>query len=132
MNIKDYEARISSSLTASVEALYQVGKSLAEIKDQKLYKAAGDSTFDAYMKASWDMGRNQGYNLIYAAEVIEELREHFDEAQLPQTESALRPLHALPKEKRVEVWREALSRCRTRNRPPGRGLVVEVIADLCS
>ena len=129
MNIDEFETNIEAGLSGASSALYEVGKSLACIRDGKLYKKAGFPSFEVYLRERWDFNRTHGYHLIHAAEVLEGLREHFEEAQLPQTESAIRPLRALTQEKRIEVWNEALKRSRRR---PGKGTVDAVIAELCA
>ncbi|PZD70147.1 hypothetical protein C1752_17638 [Acaryochloris thomasi RCC1774] len=129
MNIDQFESKIEAGLSGAASALYEVGKNLACIRDRKLYKAAGFPNFESYLRERWDFNRTHGYHLIHAAEVLEGLMEHFDDAQLPQTESAIRPLRALSQEKRVEVWSEALRRSRRR---PGKGTVDAVIAELCT
>jgi hypothetical protein len=62
------ETTISSGLTAFID----VGNALAEIKEKRLYRQY-HSSFDAYCRNQWDMGKSKAYALIQAAALTEEL-----------------------------------------------------------
>jgi len=51
-------------LIARNQSSYEIGNALNEIRDKGLYKLTLVETFEAYTKASWDMGRAQVYRLI--------------------------------------------------------------------
>jgi len=52
---------------------YQTGKSLREVRDDRLYRELMFESFNAYLKSRWDMGRSQAYRLIEASRVIDNL-----------------------------------------------------------
>ena len=55
------------------ERFCQIGRALKEIRDGRLYKQALFETFEAYIRARWDIGRSQAYRLITSYEVIRNL-----------------------------------------------------------
>ncbi len=76
---------------------------LPEIRDSRLYRQQF-STFEAYCRERWGMGKAYSHRLIAAAEVVSILSPIGD--TIPQTESQARPLTRLEPEVQREVWRE--------------------------
>jgi hypothetical protein len=83
----------------------EVGKALAQIRDNKLYRATSE-TFEGYCQQRFDLSRRYADYQIASAEVVEDLRTRV--LILPATEKQARPLLALPPEKRAQVWQSIL------------------------
>lgn len=97
---QQYEAIIRSGLASFVE----VGRSLKNIDDEKLYRKKSD-TFQNYCMTTWDMSDKYAYRLINAAECYEHLKTKLPEGSiLPKNESQLRPLQRLERESWVKAW----------------------------
>ena len=90
-----------SVIGAYVTGFYDVGKALAAIRDERLYRAEY-STFEQYLFRRWDMERAYAYRLISAAEVIDDLSPTGN--KLPENERQARPLTGLTSEERREAW----------------------------
>jgi len=86
---------------------YQTGKSLREVRDERLYRELLFDSFNAYLKNRWDMGRAQAYRLIEASRVIDNLSPIGD--TLPENEAQLRPLTSLAPNDQRRIWRAFLS-----------------------
>lgn len=52
----------------------EVGDALANIRDQKLYRAS-HKTFDAYCKERWNLGRARAYQLIEGAQTVKTIAD---------------------------------------------------------
>jgi hypothetical protein len=107
------EARIHAGLRVFVE----VGAALMEIRDTRLYRAEFRS-FEAYCRTRWHIGRRHGYQMIAAAEIVENVRNcahalngyggPVDNLPLPANESQARPLKRLPPHLQFEAWLAAV------------------------
>lgn len=84
----------------------EVGKALATIRDGRLYRE-NFTTFQEYTRDTWQYGRAYVDRLIGAAETIEILTP-IGVKILPSNEAQVRPLLALPPEKRSEAWEKVL------------------------
>lgn len=126
MKIVNLEQSIESGLDRASEPILEIGKALRSIRDKKLYREEGYSSFEAYLQERWEMSRNKGYQLIAAANILEDLSEAFEQKLLPKSESALRPLTPLSKIQRIAVWKAALQH----SKRPGRGIVIQVIKEV--
>ena len=115
--------QVESGLSMGAQAVLKAGGALKLIRDRRLYPG----TFEQFLADEFDLSRHRGYQLIYASELIEELRESFPDHKLPQSESAARPMVKLSKAQRVEVWRRALEGSK---RSPGKALVEKTIAEV--
>ncbi len=87
-----------------LETFLDVGRSLLEIRDKKLYRAA-HTTFEHYCRARWQLGRAYAYRLIGAAQIAADLASSLVQ---PTAETQLRPLSGLPGEQVLHVWRSAV------------------------
>jgi transposase-like protein len=101
-------SQLEDTIEKGLQTFYEVGAALAEIRDSNLYKA-NYSSFEAYLKERWDMGRQRAYQLIEAAEVIDGLKSVYHGGQLPLNERQVRELARIEPTKRAEVWGEATS-----------------------
>jgi len=86
---------------------YQTGKSLKEVRNERLYRELLFDSFNAYLKTRWDMGRAQAYRLIEASRVIDNLSPIGD--RLPENEAQLRALTSLAPNDQRRIWRAFLS-----------------------
>lgn len=100
-SLAHYEQIIEQGRKTFVE----VGQALVVIRDQRLYRQSY-STFEEYLERRWDMSRPQGYRMIEAAVVFENLSPIGD--IVPVNEAQARPLAALPPEQQREAWQEAV------------------------
>ncbi|MCA9235676.1 MAG: hypothetical protein KDA44_09395 [Planctomycetales bacterium] len=83
----------------------EVGAALIAIRDQRLYRAEFKS-FEAYCQERWGWTRRRADMLIEAtttADMIENNCSH-----RPANEAQTRPLAAVPKKSRAEVWEQAV------------------------
>lgn len=88
-----------------LETFYDVGRALAEIRDEDHYKTAGYSNFETYCRERWDFNDRRASQFILAAEV-----STIVEGSPPKSESVARelaPLREQP-EKLREAWTEAV------------------------
>lgn len=99
-HLEDCEITIDRGLSTFVE----VGNALLRIRDNRLYRES-DDTFECYLKRRWNMSRRRGYQLIEAAEAVENVKNF---SHSPTTESHAKELSALkdPDQQR-EAWKEA-------------------------
>lgn len=82
-----------------------VGTALAEIRDDRLYRAQYD-TFEDYCRRRWGLTRSRAYQMMEAASVV----QNFGHGQAPETESQARELARVPAEQRAEVWQQTIER----------------------
>jgi len=87
----------------------EVGLALRVIRDKGLYRAHG--TFGDYCKRRWGMTGRRGYQLVDAAEVIENVNNCSQKLpSLPANEGQARELVPIPREKRGAVWQQAIDK----------------------
>ena len=86
---------------------YEIGQALLEIRDSRLYKQALFTSFEAYARSRWDIGRSQVYRLIDAYSVINNLSPIGD--RLPGNETQTRPLVPLSPPEQRKIWQEFLN-----------------------
>jgi hypothetical protein len=103
------EQEIRWGLQSGSEVVYRVGTALAQIRDGKLYRECGYRSFEKYTKEQFSMSRARAYHLISAAEVIADLKPHFQDKVLPKNESVVRPLVKFPTDKRIDIWKAVLA-----------------------
>jgi hypothetical protein len=99
--LTSYEDTIQRGLAT----FFAVGNALAAIRDSRLYRA-DYASFESYCQARWNMSRPRAYQMIDAAEVVNNLSTIVD--ILPTRESQVRPLTKLPPEAQAPTWREAI------------------------
>lgn len=86
---------------------YEIGQALLEIRDSHLYKQALFTSFEAYARSRWDIGRSQAYRLIDAYGVINNLSPIGD--RLPGNEAQSRPLMPFSPPEQRKIWKEFLN-----------------------
>jgi len=90
------------------QTFVDVGKALARIRDNKLYRAEYD-TFEAYCRAKWQYAKSHAYRLIGAAEVFAHLSPIGD-IPSPTHEAQVRPLIGMEPQKAQAVWKKAIEK----------------------
>lgn len=99
-------AACEAVISAGMQTFRDVGAALLEIRDEKLYRMDYE-TFADYLQQRWRIKSSQGYRLMAAAQVVQDLSPIGD--ILPTNEAQARPLVQLPTaEERQEVWKEAV------------------------
>lgn len=99
--------KCESIIRGGWETFLEVGKALATIQRQRLYREH-HKTFDAYCRERWQYGKSHAHRLIGAAEVVDHLSPIGDELPLPLNESQVRPLIGLEAEDQVRAWKAAV------------------------
>ena len=105
--LQEIELELEDLATIATRLFRRAGELLAEIRDKKLYRDAGYSSFEMYVQQRWHMTRGRAYHLVNAAIAVSGLSEHFPPEKLPENESVVRPLVPLEPGERIEVWSEA-------------------------
>ena len=103
-------ARCERVIQTGLGTFFQVGQALWDIRDNRLYRGRYES-FEEYCTARWDFSRQRAYQLITAAETAAEMSTIVDTP--PERETHIRPLLAVPKEHRAEVWQAVLEAATT-------------------
>jgi len=111
--------KLESVIERNLTAFYEVGRALLRIRDGRLYRAT-HRTFESYCSDRWGFARNYANKLIASAAVLENLGTIVpksekvsqstlkEEIPLPKTETQVRPLVKLEREKQREVWKKAV------------------------
>jgi hypothetical protein len=102
------------------ETFVEVGKALAAIQQQRLYRGKYRS-FEAYCRDRWQYGKSHAHRLIGAAEVIDHLSPIGDGLPLPLNESQVRPLIGLEAEDQVKAWKAAVEQA------AGKGITAKMV-----
>lgn len=102
--LKQHESTIENGLKSFVD----VGNALAAIRDTELYMGEY-TTFEAYCKKRWNLGKSRAYQYIESAQVTEALSTIVD-VEPPQNEAQARVLADLPNESaQATVWTKAVN-----------------------
>lgn len=101
VQLEAYEVVIANGL----QTFYEVGTALAEIRDNRLYRAEF-KTFEDYCDQRWGIGRNYANKVIAASKVVKNLGTNVP--TLPVSESQTRPLTSLPPHEQQRAWQEAV------------------------
>jgi hypothetical protein len=99
--------RLEGVIATNLNAFYEVGRALMEIRDNNYYSdVLGYETFEAYCRDRWDFGKAYAYRLIGAATVVNNVSPKGD--KIPATETQCRPLTKLDPEQQVKAWEMAV------------------------
>ncbi len=104
---QDRLKHLETIISKNQSRFYEIGQALREIRDSRLYKQALFSSFEAYARARWDIGRSQAYRLIDAYSVISNLSPIGD--RLPGNEAQTRPLVPLSPPEQRKIWKDFLN-----------------------
>ena len=99
--------QLEEVIASERRCFYKVGKALREIRDSRLYREVFYTSFEAYVRERWDMGRSHAYRMIEASQVLDNLSPIGD--TLPGNEAQLRPLGHLAASDQRRIWREFLT-----------------------
>lgn len=83
---------------------YEIGKSLKQIRNNKLYRELLYDSFGEYVKTRWDMAKSHAYRLIEASKVIDNLSPIGDTI-VPSNEFQARVISRLPKRAQRRMWK---------------------------
>lgn len=104
---------LEDTVERGLETFVEVGQALMEIRDGELWKAYDVSSFTDYLEHRWDMGVSRGYQLMSAAQVVENVSTNVESP--PKNEAQARPLTKLPEEEQAEAWEEAVETAPEKN-----------------
>jgi hypothetical protein len=83
-------AELEQIVSVGLGAFLAVGRALTEIRDRKLYTAAGYDTWHGYLRQRWDLSESRGHQLMASAATADALVAVG--AELPPSESHVREL----------------------------------------
>lgn len=97
-------------------AFYEAGNALKQLRDQRLYRST-HRTFEEYCYERFAFQRRHPYQLINAAEVVDNLMTFIETEKmcangaqiLPTSERQVRPLTSLEPDEQREAWNEAIT-----------------------
>lgn len=106
-------AELETVIERGLQTFIEVGSALMEIRDSRLYRQMY-STFEEYCQERWDLRKSRTYQLMDAAEVVENLKSStivdFSSGTipLPVNEAQARPLAKLEVEMQRQAWQRAV------------------------
>lgn len=102
--------RLQDIIHEGLQWYIAVGDALMTIRDQRLYRE-DYSTFGEYCRQKWGMTDRHCRNLINAADVAHDLVDDpvANPEGLPRNERQARELRPVPRERRAEVWEQAVA-----------------------
>ncbi len=100
-------AELEKVITENFQAFCAVGQALAEIHNSQLYRTTHED-FATYCRDLWDVSRSRAYQLIDAAQVVENIKMIKGIEIMPVNESQVRPLTKLGMGQQVEAWKAAV------------------------
>ena len=113
----DLERKVESAFVKAESVFREAVFALKEIRDRKLYRSS-HATFEEYCKDRFNFKRARPYQLINAANVLENLENpdlqmstnfRFGRHLLPTNERQIRDLVDLSPEEQVTVWGKAIT-----------------------
>jgi hypothetical protein len=96
----------------------EVGRALGRIRDERLYREDGYSSFDDYCKARWSMAKSYANYLIAGTEVATNVAI--------TNEAQARALRQVPEPRRADVLADVRSRSDSTGQPVSARLIEEV------
>jgi hypothetical protein len=106
-------AELETVIERGLQTFIEVGSALMEIRDSRLYRQT-HATFEEYCQERWDLRKSRIYQLMDAAEVVENLKSSTivelssGNTPLPANEAQARPLAKLELEMQRQAWRKAV------------------------
>jgi hypothetical protein len=98
------------------QTFVEVGRALARIRDERLFREAGFHSFDDYCQGRWGMQRNYANKLISAGEL----------GTTVPNERQARELRRVPEPRRIEVMQQAQQLAEEREQPVTAAVIREV------
>ena len=99
-------AQLEENIENKLQAFYDVGEALNEIRESRLYRAE-HGTFAEYVQAKWGFARQHAYRLIASSKVLDNI-EPTEEQRENLRETHLRPLATLPPSEQKQAFNEAI------------------------
>lgn len=93
------------TIERGLDAFYEVGDALAEIRESRLYRIT-DATFEDYCRRRWNISRFYAHRLIDAAQVVDNL---LPIGNVPTNEAQARELAPFTPEVQKAVWHIAMN-----------------------
>jgi hypothetical protein len=103
---------------------FEVGAALVEIRARKLYRLAGFTVFDDFLRSEFNLSRAYGYRLMDAVASVEDLSA-IPGVPAPTNAEQVRPLAGLSSEEKKEIWVDA-SATAPQGQPPTGAAVKKV------
>lgn len=106
-------AELETVIERGLQTFIEVGSALMEIRNSRLYRQT-HATFEEYCQERWDLRRSRTYQLMDAAEVVENLKSSTivelssGPLPLPLNEAQARPLARLGVDMQRQVWQKAV------------------------
>lgn len=106
-------AELETVIERGLQTFIEVGSALLEIRNSRLYRHMY-ATFEEYCQERWDLRKSRIYQLMDAAEVVENLKSSTivelsnEYTPLPTNEAQARPLAKLAVDIQRQVWRKAV------------------------
>lgn len=114
---------LDNAVREGMTAFLEVGHSLWQIQDRKLYRA-DYPTFEAYCIDTHNLKRSTAYEFIGFSKMQSNLSEESD--KVPETKEQYRQLAKVPKESQVEVWKKAIEKSEDEGTEPTPKVISEV------
>jgi hypothetical protein len=122
--------RLEGIIQKNIGSFYEVGRSLAEIRDQELYsKVRGIANFETYCKERWDFTRMYAHYLIESSKVIENVNHGLQNTPTPANERQARPLAKLEPAQQIVAWQKAID-ITPEGKPVTAAIVAKVVKGL--
>lgn len=106
-------AELETVIERGLQTFIEVGSALMEIRNSRLYRQMY-TTFEEYCQERWDLRKSRIYQLMDAAEVVENLKSSTivelssGNIPLPVNEAQARPLAKLEVELQRQAWQRAV------------------------
>jgi hypothetical protein len=125
-------ADIGRNLELTGRALYRLGAALKTIRDERLYRCGGYTTFQDFCSNELGLAREYIYRTIQAYDLLGGLlTAGVSQLELPVTERVCRELATVPIELRAKVWKQARRIAEKQGRLPDSRCVKEAAAQVC-
>jgi hypothetical protein len=123
---------IGRNLALTGRALYRLGAALKTIRENRLYRCGGYTTFQDFCSNELGLAREYIYRTIQAYDLLSELLvAGVSQLDLPTTERVCRELATVPVQLRVKVWKQARRIAESEGRQPDSRSIKEAAAQVC-
>jgi len=125
---RDRLSELETVIQKNLQAFYEVGMALREIRDLKLYRDAF-ITWDEYCRDKWDMSRSYAHRLVDSSQIIQNL---LPIGNIPQNEAQVRPLTRVEgPEKQKEIWEKVMVAAQNEGKKVTAKLVESIVRAEC-
>jgi hypothetical protein len=124
-------ADIGRHLELAGRALYRLGGALKTIRDERLYRCGGYTTFQDFCSNELGLAREYIFRTIQAYDLLcGLLAAGVSQLELPASERVCRELGFIPAELRAKVWKQARRLAEKQGRQPDGRCVKEAAAQV--